>query len=169
MTYSIIPSRIEHLPYIPLIEAAAAQLFTVEDLPEPLRSSSTDDTTLLSAHNSRLLWVAVGENHSPVGFLLCERLSESLHIKEMDVHPNHARRGIGRMLLEHLFGVGTKQGAKVLTLTTFRHIPWNAHFYERMGFQTIAPSNLGEELAAILAKEGALGMKNRIAMRKVLA
>jgi ribosomal protein S18 acetylase RimI-like enzyme len=169
MCYSIIASHIEHLPTLPDIELAAAQLFSVEDLPEPFRSSPTDQASFLKAHKSGLLWVAVDENKSPVGFVLCERLSKSLHIKEMDVHPNHARRGIGQKLLEHLALVGTQQGTQILTLTTFRHIPWNAHFYERMGFHTIAPSNLGEELDEILSKEAALGLRNRIAMRKVLA
>jgi len=101
--------------------------------------------------------------------LLCKLVDESLHIKEMNVHPDSARQGIGRKLLEHVFVAAAERGFSRLTLTTFRHLPWNAVFYEKMGFHVATGSHIGKELAQIIHRENAAGLKNRVAMYRELA
>ena len=46
----------------------------------------------------------------------------------------------------------------VITLITFRHLPWNAPFYEKLGFEAMKSSELGEELASLLQEEGEAGI-----------
>lgn len=69
------------------------------------------------------------------GYLLAEPVDGALHIEQVSVHPDHARRGIGRALIEHL-AAGTD--APALTLTTFADVPWNAPYYARCGFRPLA-------------------------------
>jgi len=54
-----------------------------------------------------------------------------------------------------------------LTLVTFRHLAWNAPFYEKLGFQGMDPSEHGRELASLIEEEHLIGINvaNRIAMR----
>jgi hypothetical protein len=51
-----------------------------------------------------------------------------------------------------------------VTLTTFRDVPWNAPYYERLGFQAIADNSPG--LAEIMREEASRGLDpaTRVAM-----
>jgi len=166
---SITKPKIEHLAILPEIELAAAQMFTLEDLPEPLRSSPTKESEFLKARANGLLWVALDQEDLPRGFLLSQLVDDSLHIKEMDVHPDSARQGIGRKLLEHVFVEAAERGFSRITLTTFRHLPWNAIFYKKMGFHVIPSLDIEKDLAQIMSRENNAGLKNRVAMYKKLA
>jgi len=57
-----------------------------------------------------------------------------------------------------------------LTLTTFRDVPWNAAYYERLGFAQIDPAAYGPELGARVAHEATSIPADapRIAMRRAL-
>ena len=57
-----------------------------------------------------------------------------------------------------------------LTLTTFRDIPWNAPYYERLGYRQVPQAEVGGGLARIFALERHADGdgRNRIAMRKAL-
>ena len=57
-----------------------------------------------------------------------------------------------------------------MTLTTFRDVPWNAPYYERLGFRVIAPADQGPELAALVAEEAERipGDAPRVAMRRAV-
>jgi hypothetical protein len=54
-----------------------------------------------------------------------------------------------------------------MTLTTFGHLPWNAPFYERMGFVRLEEADLSESLREELDWEAAHGLERskRVAMR----
>jgi hypothetical protein len=49
-------------------------------------------------------------------------------------------------------------GAQRLLLSTFRDVPWNAPYYRRLGFSTIADANLDERLRALRAAHVARGL-----------
>lgn len=169
MDYVILWAGQEHLPFLPGIEDAAGGLFALEDLPEPARSTSLSSKEFESALKRELLWVVVGEGTDfPVAFLMAGVLDGCLHIVEVDVHPDHGRRGVGSCLLDHVLGVARQSGFEAVTLTTFEHLAWNAPFYARHGFQAVRADELSEGLARVLEKESALGMRRRIAMRKDL-
>lgn len=101
-----------------------------------------------------------------MGFLLAKVVDESFHIKEVDVHPACARKGLGGKLLEHSFTVARERNFSSITLTTFKHLPWNGPFYERHGFVSLEESEMGAELSEILRQEAKDGLNNRIAMRR---
>lgn len=58
-----------------------------------------------------------------------------------------------------------------LTLTTFRHIPWNRPLYEHLGFRILADNELGPALRAVREAEAVHGLDPslRVVMRNELA
>ncbi|MEV8327902.1 GNAT family N-acetyltransferase [Kitasatospora sp. NPDC056731] len=110
-----------------------------------------------------------GPGPGPIaGYLLAEPVDGALHIEQVSVHPDHARRGIGRALIEHL-AAGTD--APALTLTTFADVPWNAPYYARCGFRPLADHELTPGLREIRRKEAEHGLDRwpRLCMRRDLA
>ena len=74
------------------------------------------------------------------------------------------RRGVGRSLMAFAQRWSATQGE--LWLTTYRHVPWNGPWYERLGFARVAEAVWRPELRAIVESErGALPCPDeRIAM-----
>ena len=52
-----------------------------------------------------------------------------------------------------------------VTLTTFEDLPWNAPFYQRLGFRKLTEDELTAPIATLLERERAVGMIRRVAMR----
>jgi GNAT superfamily N-acetyltransferase len=94
-------------------------------------------------------------------------VDECAHIEQVSVRPDHAGQGIGRALIDHVGAWASGQGLRALTLTTFRAVPWNAPYYERLGF-TEPPGGPAPGLAAIMAAETAAGLDpaTRVCMRR---
>lgn len=168
--YNIVPGRHEHLAAIPGIEHAAATMFSERDLPQDLRYRVTDPDTLLTAQRDGRLWVALSAGDTVVGFAYTVVISGEAYLEEMDVHPDNSRRGIGTGLLTAALDWSAGAGFEHITLITFRHLAWNAPFYEARGFEEIPQSELGDGLAVLMREEQAAGIdvQNRIAMRRVL-
>jgi len=73
------------------------------------------------------------------------------------------------MLLDHVAGWAARRGLPALTLITFRGVPWNAPYYERLGFRELVPAELTPGLAARWAAPGAGGRdggSERVCMRR---
>ncbi|AUY48739.1 GNAT family N-acetyltransferase [Streptomyces sp. CB01881] len=106
-----------------------------------------------------------GERGTPVGYLLAEPVDGALHIEQVSVHPGHARRGIGRALIEHL---AATTDAPALTLTTFADVPWNAPYYARFGFRPLADAEITPGLREIRRREAGHGLDRwpRLCMRR---
>ncbi len=165
--YSIALSSKENLKAIPAIEVAAAATFAEADLPIEIRYRVTDQDVLEAARRNGRLWIATDRNDHVVGFSMLEIVDGVAHLDELDVHPDHARQGIGSGLLRTAIDWAFQQEYAAMTLVTFRHLAWNAPFYERFGFTEIEQRTLAPELSEILQDEASTGidMKNRIAMR----
>jgi GNAT superfamily N-acetyltransferase len=102
--------------------------------------------------------VAVEGSGRIAGYLLLETLDGDAHVGQVSVHPDLARRGIGRALLAAAADWGRSQGLGNLTLTTFAEVPWNAPYYRRLGFSELPDSGLGPELARVRDSEAAAGL-----------
>ena len=169
-SYRIALAKHEQFEQFQQIELAAAALFPVEDVPEHIRSTATglDDLALVQADG--MLWAALSADETPVGFAIVRVVDGFAHIQEIDVHPEHGRRGIGTSLIHSVCIWARSHGIAAVTLTTFRHLPWNAPFYERLGFRPLKPGELTPGLAAIVRDEVARGLDpaKRVAMRKQL-
>ncbi|MBZ2407051.1 GNAT family N-acetyltransferase [Streptomyces sp. L06] len=105
-----------------------------------------------------LAWVAADEADRPVAYLIAERVDGNLHVEQVTVRPESARRGIGRALLDHAVGRARSEGAAALTLTTFTEVPWNAPYYVRCGFRVLAEGELTPGLREIRRAEAAHGL-----------
>lgn len=165
------PSRADDLAKLAQVELAANTLFEGRDLAGLVASDATSLEELAHAHAEGLLWVARDRMGEPIGFALLEIVDGHAHLEELDVHPAHGRRGVGRALLDAVVAWAQRAGHRAVTLTTFCDIPWNAPFYERAGFRALAPRELGPGLAAVVRDEAARGLDpgQRVVMRRDLA
>ena len=166
--YQIGSPRPEELSDLSAIEVAAAAMFSPEDLAPGLSEEGLPPSFFEQASSRGHLWVArTLEQARPVGFAAVILLDGSAHLHEMDVLPAHGRLGLGRALVLHVARWAQASRFGSLTLTTFRHILWNAPFYASIGFVEIADRDLGPELRAALAKEAEHGLdpSKRVAMR----
>ena len=171
MAYLIEPARAEDLAKLAQVEIAATALVAGRGIAGVVANDSTSLEELAHAHAAGLLWVARAPAGEPIGFALLEIVDGQAHLEEIDVHPAHGRRGVGRALLDAVVAWARGAGHGAVTLTTFRDIPWNAPFYERAGFRELAPHELGPGLAAVVSDEAARGLDpaQRVAMRRDLA
>lgn len=151
---------------LPAIESEAASRFAGLPMAEGVRADGTPVAQLRRAQREGRLWVAEADE-GVVGFALVELLDGAAHLDELDVLTSHGRRGIGTALVRTVCAWAGARGLPAVTLTTFRDVPWNAPFYGRLGFRTLAPAELGPELAALVRREHEEGLRSeeRVAMR----
>jgi GNAT superfamily N-acetyltransferase len=160
----------EHVDKLPAIEREAATRFG-DSLPQSVLSHVTPVDDLAAAQQAGLLWVALEPAGAPVGFAVASVSGRCVHLDELDVLPAHGRKGIGSALVEAVEDYAVKSDCTLITLTTFRDVPWNAPFYARVGFEVIPEQELGAELVRRLSDEAALGLERsrRVAMLKPLS
>ena len=164
--YSIVRARPEHLREIPNIELAAARLLCGE-APESVLSETTSDSVLEDAMRQGHLWVALAGS-APVGFAHVEIIdARTAHLEEIDVLPAHGRRGLGTRLVTELCEWAAAVEYDAVTLTTFRDVPWNRPFYERLGFRVVPDADLSAALRAIVDDETRRGLdpSRRVVMK----
>lgn len=170
MSFSVTLASKEHLAAIGPIEMAAATLFSEADLPVGIRYRVTAAETLHEAQANARLWIAQADGGLPVGFAMTTLVDNEAHLDEVNVLPDYGRRGIGTELVKAVTCWARDSGFSVLTLITFKHLPWNAAFYEKLGFEHLSPAELSGELAGLIAEEGKAGIdvNKRLAMQLVL-
>ena len=153
----------DDLPLLPPIERAAGQLFPPERLPDP-NATLTLDELQHSLHQGLLL---VAETVGLIaGFAASYEADGTLHLQELSVHPDFARQGIGRALLEASIQLGAQRKLGATTLTTFTDFPWNAPFYRTAGFTACAEGSLSPHLKNCLEQEADAGLEHRVAMSR---
>lgn len=162
-SYRIAPAEPAHLGALSAIELAAAALFAVEDLSAEKAAQTTPIADFAEAQADGRLWVALADEQ-PVGFALVTIVDGCGHLDELDVHPDHGRRGLGTQLLGRALRWRRSRGLPCLTLTTFDHVAWNRPFYERRGFEKLEAPEPGSELERILNAEIRGGLRQRVAM-----
>jgi GNAT superfamily N-acetyltransferase len=115
------------------------------------------------------VWVAA-DGARLAGFLGAAQADGCGFILELGVLPSHAGQGLGRQLISACEAWARQAGLRALTLATFRHVPWNAPYYARMGFQECAPDRLGPaHMRSWAAQARTLDMSQRLFMERPLA
>jgi GNAT superfamily N-acetyltransferase/VanZ family protein len=166
--YRLRAAQERDLPALPGIEARAASLFLDYGIPAEELDDTRSPSELAEALAARQLWVAVDAADRPVGFALVAMVGAALHLEEIDVDPEHGRRGIGSALLERVCAEARRSGRDHVTLTTYAHVPWNAPFYERHGFRVLARGELDPPLRDVVDAEARRipAPERRVAMRR---
>jgi ribosomal protein S18 acetylase RimI-like enzyme len=154
---SIRPARSEDLEKLAAVERSAGSLFRQTDLAWIADDAVTDPALLEKACRDRRLWVAVGDDGEPVGFLVASEMDGDLYIAELSVAASHQRQGIGTRLIDAAAEHGRKAGYGFMTLTTYRDIPWNGPLYRRLGFVEVDVDYAGSDLCDRLRQEVAAG------------
>ena len=159
----------EQIAQLPEVERLAASRFD-NSMATRMVGSVLSVEALAEAQRSGRLWVAALPDGRPVGFALVEAAEDRVHLAELDVLPEHGRRGVGAGLLQAIEAWAAGAGYAAITLTTYRDVPWNAPFYCKLGFREIAHDLLDARLRSVLEHEEALGLEppKRIAMIKHL-
>lgn len=145
--------RLDELTLLQDIERAAGQWFRDVGMPEIAEDEPLPVGELARYHRSGLAWVVADDADAPVAYLIADRVDGNLHVEQVSVHPDSARRGIGRLLLDHLAAHARLEGAPALTLTTFTQVPWNAPYYARCGFRPMDDDRLTPGLRTIRERE----------------
>jgi GNAT superfamily N-acetyltransferase len=163
-TSAIRAARQDDLAALPVIERAAAAVFRTT----PYAYLADDDPVSSEvdlAHE--YVWVAVNQADQPIAFAIVHLLDDSVHLHELDVHPDDARQGLGRRLIATVADWARARGATALTLTTFDDVPWNGPYYARLGFRTLDLATLRPGLQAVRQGEAEAGlpMAHRICMQ----
>ncbi|GAA2926059.1 GNAT family N-acetyltransferase [Kitasatospora cinereorecta] len=162
------PARRAELPQLQDIERAAGERFralgmqsVADDDPPPL-------DMLENYRRDSRCWTAADEDTDlPVGYLIVDRVDGAAHIEQVSVTPAAGRKGVGRALIGQAAVRAEQEGLSALTLTTFAEVPWNAPYYARLGFRTLAADELGAGLRSIRAREAEHGLDRwpRVCMR----
>lgn len=155
---------------LPALEQSAGTLFrSIPELAWVADEPTGSAEDFLPAIAARTVWVAEDRETGIVGELRGEITGDVLHIVELAVAKEFQRRGLGRALLDFAIDAARARGLRAITLTTFRHVAWNAPFYARYGFVELRDSELDARLRQTLLAEEGRGLRNRCAMRFPLA
>ncbi len=165
--YKIRLATKEDIPLLPSIEQAACDLFLLYEITANLPLHLTALEEFYQAQKDHRLWVATYSEGAPIGFALVEMLDNMAHLEELDVIPTHGRKGVGTQLLKTVIEWARFKAITAVTLTTFREIPWNAPFYQKIGFRILEPSELKGELKDRVMSEENAGLPQglRVVMR----
>jgi GNAT superfamily N-acetyltransferase len=152
------------------IQLAAGDSFRDVGMPSVADSPPLPAESLSGYRQAGRAGVAADEHDEPAGFVVADVVDGCAHIEQVSVHPAHAGHRIGAMLLDHVAGWAAEHGLHALTLITFRGVPWNAPYYERLGFRELAPDEVTPGLAKLIAAESGRGLNTsaRVCMRREL-
>ena len=121
------------------IERKAVQLFRGHPAWASYSAMPIPPELLQQAISRGLVWVASNETRTPVGFVWLDTDASGsvIGIAEIDVLPDHGRRGIGAALLSHACHWARAAGYRRIDLGTLADVRWNAPFYAKHGFSVV--------------------------------
>jgi predicted N-acetyltransferase YhbS len=168
--YKIRPIRIEELPLLAQIERSAAVLFLDTSYAFVVDAEPLQLDFVRQQFQAGWVWVAVDLYQIVVGYAIAREVDGTLYLQQLDVAPEHGRRGIGSALVEVVCDRAKQQGYQIVSLSTFRDIPWNAPFYFKLGFRPIDEADLTDGFQQIGIQEAKAGLPRsaRVVMFRLL-
>ncbi|ATW03166.1 GNAT family N-acetyltransferase [Sphingorhabdus sp. YGSMI21] len=164
------PANADDAAGFPAIERSAAQAFLSVAGLEWIAGEAVMSAEQHRVHiDAGTVWLAETDGRN-IGFVTAAIYEETLHIVELSVADGHQGRGVGRRLLEAAAEYARDNGLAALTLTTFRDLPFNETFYQKLGYRTLNETEMPKRLADILEAEIENGLpgNRRCAMRLML-
>lgn len=151
--YVIRPYAADDAPSLLKVENRAAELFRAHGYPaiadNPL-ASVADFRSMIEGHDA---WIVDHEGGVPVGYAVAGLRGDFLHLRELSVDPAYGRRGLGTALVCTVVMAATEVRAQAVSLTTFRDVPFNAPFYEKLGFAELPLEHAGLPLRIAFESE----------------
>lgn len=168
--YTIRLACADDIPHFSVIEMEADRLYDSTGL---LSDTTNDDNIPVSvisdAIRSSLVHVAIGPDKEVVGFALYGLREPDLYLDQVAVLPAHGRKGLGTALIETVFEDARRRKLDSVSLSTFRDIPWNGPYYERLGFMEIPRTELTPWMLDLEAQQSTyLDTTKRCFMRKLV-
>jgi GNAT superfamily N-acetyltransferase len=164
--YAIRSARVEELTLLAHIEQSAAirfldtpYAFLVDAKPLPLEF-------VQQRFQAGQVWVAVDQQDTVIGFALAREVDGTLYLQEIDIEPKHGQKGLGYALVDTVRSWANLSDYGVMSLSTFRDIPWNAPFYSKLGFRILDESELtaGFQQIRWQEREAGLPISDRVIM-----
>ncbi len=155
---TIRPASAADVRRVRAIERAAQRLFADSPHPECADLDPIPADRLRWQAEEGWLFVAADAGDRPVGFAACSLVDGAAFVEEVDVLPAHAGRRIGARLLDAVTAAARSRGIGRVVLTTFADVPWNAPYYERLGFRRLPESAWGPELVERVEEEDDSGL-----------
>lgn len=168
LTISIRRTRLDETGLLPEVERSAGEAF--RDIPDLAWVADDEVTGPREHHRLASLgtsWVAVSDDQL-LGFACAERFGPDVHVWIVAVRREAQGQGLGTRLMHTVLEYAFDSRAARVTLTTFRGVPFNEPFYERLGFMVVPPGGLDDRLRRTLAAEAAAGFpaERRCAMQR---
>jgi ribosomal protein S18 acetylase RimI-like enzyme len=151
------------------VDVAARRRF--REIDDPRIARAADDQPyhaagLTRAATEQRAWVAIDDLGAVIGFAVAWVIDGEGHLDELAVIPTHGRRGVGRALIDEVLAWSAAQGLPSVTLITFRDVPWNGPYYEKLGFEAVTA--LTPALQAALDHGATWGVPRDVVMRRSL-
>jgi GNAT superfamily N-acetyltransferase len=148
------------------IEVAAGAAFVDVGMPDIAGDDPLATEVLAAYVDAARAWVATDADDDAVAYVVVDLVDGHAHVEQVSVHPDAARQGLGRRLLDHVAAWAAERGMSAVTLTTFRDVPWNAPYYARCGYRILRDDERGPELVALMQHEADAGLDpaQRVAM-----
>jgi ribosomal protein S18 acetylase RimI-like enzyme len=151
--YSLRPRREADGAALLGIENRAAEMFRAYGYGAVADNPFPDVASMQPLFSLGETWLATTDADQPVAFIVIAPLGRYLHIHELSVDPGHGRKRLGSALVRLVIAAAERQMRSGVSLTTFRDVPFNAPFYEKLGFSAIADAAADPHLAARLETE----------------
>jgi GNAT superfamily N-acetyltransferase len=151
-------AREDELPLLIEIERAAGAIFRDLGM-DAVADDDPGSFEELAAfqRGGRVLVYPDGQGR-PVAYLLLGVIDGYAHVEQVSVHPSHSRQGIGRQLVEAADQWAGEHDLAGLALTTYARVPWNAPYYERLGFHALPEPAVPAGLRAVREHEAERGL-----------
>ena len=152
------------------LERASGSIFRELGMDAIAEGEPRSTATLAAFQAAGRAWVVADDADEPVAYLLVKVIDASAFIEQVSVHPRAARQGLGRALIETAAAWAPHRGLKARMLTTYRDVPWNRPYYERLGFQIVDDAHVTPALRRLRAQEAAAGLDRwpRVVMHRSL-
>ena len=173
-TYRIRLARPDDLPLLPEIDTLADSRFETTPYGAALEAfPSVAVDHLAKLQDQWRLWVAADAQDRPVGFAMVTLDTPAiLHLDQISVHPTHTGHRLASRMIDGIDAFCDGRGFAQMTLTSFRDVPWNAPYYQRLGFREIADAEADSDphLGPRLRDQAAKGLprESRVAMVRAL-
>ena len=142
--WQILPMHVSHLP----------QVLEIEQRAYPFPWSDGIFRDCLKAGYSG--WILNDERGAIVGYALMSMAVDEAHVLNLCIDPSSQKRGLGRMLLEHMIMLARAANATIVLLEVRKSNKAAIHLYESQGFQRLGlrkgyyPADGGREDALVL-------------------